>query len=91
MLLAAAADGENFAESDAIRLHGGENLVQRVGPEQRRTVLHQRVTMRQHAVLRFVTGQCAVEVQGFFVNHLARVEVNDDGAEALGAGIESEK
>jgi hypothetical protein len=91
VLLAAAADGENLAKRDAVLFHLRENQVERLRPHQRRAVFDERVAVGQDAVPRAIMRQHVVEVQGLFVNHLARVEVNDDGAQALRAGIESEK
>ena len=91
VLLAAAADGEDFAQRDAVLFHLGEQQVERLGPHQRRAVFDERIGIGQDAVLGSVLRQRLVKVQRFFVNHLAAVEVNDDRAQALGAGIESEK
>ena len=92
VLLAAAADGQDSAPAPRLSLFIWANKqVEGGGPEPRRTVLDQRVAVGQHAVAGFELRQRLVEVQGFFIDHLARVEVNDDSAQALCAGIQSEK
>ncbi len=91
MLLAAAADGENFSERDLVLFHPREQQVERGGPEQGIAVLDERIAAGQHTVLGFELRQFLVEIQRVLINHLARVEVNHDGTQALGAGIESEK
>ena len=53
VLLAAAADGEDFAERDAVLFHLREQQVQRRGPQQRRAVFDERVAVGQHAVSAF--------------------------------------
>ena len=61
------------------------------GPELRRTVLYQGVAVGQYAVARLELRELLIEVEGFIVNDLARVEVDDHSAQALRAGIQSEE
>jgi hypothetical protein len=91
VLLAAAADGEYFSERHPVIFHGRKELVQRRGPKPRGTVFYQRVAVGKHTIAGFELRQCLVEIKRFFINHLARIEVNDHRAQALGAGIQSEE
>ena len=91
VLLAAAADGENFSERDLVFFHPRKNQIERRDPHLRRAVFDERVAAGQHAVLGFELRQLLVKIQRVFIDDLARVEVNDHGAQALRAGIESKK
>ena len=89
VLLAAAADGDDLAHGHAVFLHLREQEIERRRPHERRTVLHQRIAVLQHAMPGLVLRQRLVIIHRFFVNHLMSVEIDDDRAQALSAGVES--
>ena len=89
--MAAAAYGQDFAQGDPVLFHFGAHPVERLRPHQRRAVFDQRIGMGQDAVPGAVLRERLVEVQRFFIYDLAAVVVNHHHAQALGAGIESEK
>ena len=91
VLLAAAADGQDIAQRHPVLFHARENQVQRLGPHQGRAMLHQRIPQGQHPVFRPVVRQRPVKVDRFFIDRPARAEIDDHRAEALRAGIQSEK
>ena len=76
VLLAAAADGEDFAEGDAVFFHFSKHQIERVGPEQRGAVFDERVAVGEDAVPGFIFREGAVEIEGFFVNDFAGIKVN---------------
>ena len=90
VLLRRPGDRRDSPEVDAALREPAEHHVQRLGPHHRRRHRLIRMSTRQHAVPGPVMRQRRIEAQRLCEHDLARVAVDDDGGQALGAGIEAE-
>ncbi len=91
MLLAGPGDGEDLAQGHAVGLHPGQQPVQGLGPHLWRGMLDPRIRVGQHTVLGPVLRQDRIEVERLLVDNLARVVVDHNGGETLGAGVQAKE
>jgi hypothetical protein len=89
VLLRRSADGGQFCQIEAGRRDPADHPVERVGPHDRRGDCLVRRAPRQHAMVGPVLRQRLVEGQGGLEDDASGVAVDDDGGQALGAGVES--
>jgi len=91
VLLAAAADGEDFAERDLVLFHLRKSRSSAAPQSNGELCLMSGSRWGSTPFLFLNCGSAWSKFKDFFVMNLAGVEVNDPALQALRAGIESKK